>query len=207
MVAESTSSVPVPPMPHEQNLCRTLLRAHTGERRDARWYLADVEHTADCRPSAAGAEVHQLSALSHGRHHAACPPRGRPVCRTASIPRGATGASACQGGHHHASASLHNPIPAMCHSTPTPRWAALEARACDRPSTATPCPPAPGKRQNVQARPGGCQRSSVDHSRPAPGWPADAPAAASLREPAVLPGAWASLAQGPCARRGLPTHA
>jgi hypothetical protein len=25
MVAESTSSVPVPPMPHEQNLCRTLL--------------------------------------------------------------------------------------------------------------------------------------------------------------------------------------
>ena len=25
MVEESTSSVPVPPMPHEQNLCRTLL--------------------------------------------------------------------------------------------------------------------------------------------------------------------------------------
>ncbi len=29
MVEESTSSVPVPPMPHEQNLCRTLLAQTT----------------------------------------------------------------------------------------------------------------------------------------------------------------------------------
>jgi len=135
-------------------------------RGEARWPLADWDHTSACRPSAAGADVPQRSALAAGRPHAPRPRRSRPIVQRAHIPLRAQGASACPGGPDHVGAALHHTSAAVGHGARPPPRAARAARAPPRPSAATPRQSLAGKRPHVPARAGGWHRASVDPERP-----------------------------------------